>query len=738
MRANPFPAVGMALTACLAAAALAAPAGAALPDGRAYERVSPADTDGTPALQLEGGVVHALNDNEVIWGFGATPATDTTNGANGTYLARRTPTGWSSQSLLPANAEFDRAYVLYDATPDLSASVWYIRDAVSVGSPPPQNAHPQRYDYRDAGGTFTTIVTDDGSFTTNYAGITEDGQTVVYSSPVTPAGLSDAGGVLKVYRWRHGGPVERIADGAGDPLAACAVDYAGGPSVAGSSMTNNVSADGTTVFLQTGPGCPTTFSQLYVNTGGVTTLVSGPTDGTANPVGGARSVVFRGGAADGQSAYFRTISKLSSTDNDTFADLYRWTAPQGATPAAVTCISCAPAVGRRVGEVLVSPTGSHVYFVATGIIAGSGQAGVKSLFVYTAGGSVRRVMAGNPALMNLVTTATTRDGAAIVFTIGTTLYQGVVSNADVTTACVSCDSDGNPASGAVSIQGAALNNGFGFTNPRGFAGLGGYGGLVMTDDGATVVFGSSDVLTDDATPGVPHVYQWSSGGGPSLIAEDTRGGSGQISPSGASLFFVSADRLTADTVQDTTTLYAARVGGGFPLPPPPLSPCQGDACQGVAGSGNSPPTSPTAPTAGVAGSGNAPPSSASDAPSDDAGGIVRSFSLGAISDSARRQFAQTGRLRLAITSTGGGRIDVLATATLGGHGRAVGEAERTIRGTTTTTAHVTVRLADAARRELAKQGRLTVRIAVTVQGVARTERVTVELRRVNQAARRKG
>jgi hypothetical protein len=73
-----------------------------------------------------------------------------------------------------------------------------------------------------------------------------------------------------------------------------------------------------------------------------------------------------------------------------------------------------------------------------------------------------------------------------------------------------------------------------------------------------------------------------------------------ISPDGRTIAFATADRLSGWDTDDSQDVYAARLGGGLPEPPPPSFECEGDACL------NPPlvPNDPTPASANFAGSGN--------------------------------------------------------------------------------------------------------------------------------------
>jgi hypothetical protein len=132
--------------------------------------------------------------------------------------------------------------------------------------------------------------------------------------------------------------------------------------------------------------------------------------------------------------------------------------------------------------------------------------------------------------------------------------------------------------------------------------------VAISDDGSYVAFQSADGLTPRALNGqeesiqVPgeqrayfanNVYEYHDGE-VSLISDGrdtsaTLAGSGLSSvrvegmtPSGADVFFTTADQLVPQDTDTQQDIYDARIDGGFPPPPVP-TPCQEEACQGPPG-----------------------------------------------------------------------------------------------------------------------------------------------------------
>src|SRR6188474_200752 len=177
--------------------------------------------------------------------------------------------------------------------------------------------------------------------------------------------------------------------------------------------------------------------------------------------------------------------------------------------------------------------------------------------------------------------------------------------------CVSCNPTGVRPEGepfyplAARIQGWKLNH----HAPR-----------VLSDDGSRVFFESYEALSPEDTNGVLDVYQWeepgsgsctessptfyeANGGCIDLISSGTSDSQSiflDTDPSGDNVFFGTRSSLVgADT--ELNDVYVARVGGGFPDPPPPTPACEG---QGCAGAGPPAPPDAGAATAAFEGPGN--------------------------------------------------------------------------------------------------------------------------------------
>jgi hypothetical protein len=110
----------------------------------------------------------------------------------------------------------------------------------------------------------------------------------------------------------------------------------------------------------------------------------------------------------------------------------------------------------------------------------------------------------------------------------------------------------------------------------------------VSEDGSRIVFTSAEPLSPDASNGLVNAYEWHGGpdgqGSVSLVStgSDPEGvGDVVISPDGSSVFFITTQDLVAQDTDGAPDVYDARLGGkGFPSVAAERQPCEGDGCQG--------------------------------------------------------------------------------------------------------------------------------------------------------------
>jgi hypothetical protein len=294
------------------------------------------------------------------------------------------------------------------------------------------------------------------------------------------------------------------------------------------------------------------------------------------------------------------------------------------------------------GEIVnVSADGSHVYFISESQIGGKGEAGKPNLFVWS-GGSLEFVatvdpedVTGVPALTNWTSWAVspgplggpgadssraTPDGSVLAFESRAqlTAYDNdghtEIYRYDDTSkklVCASCNLLAEPASADARFQELEL------IRPA----------MVihnLSDDGSRIFFETPEALVARDSDGINDIYQWhaeQSGATVDLIS------SGKsifyprlnelpdllprpnilfsVTPDGQNVFFAAQEPLVPGAGEGgTQAIYNARVNGGFAQPvPPPI--CLEEGCKGPPGT---PPSLPGPPSSeGTRGAGNVKP-----------------------------------------------------------------------------------------------------------------------------------
>lgn len=143
----------------------------------------------------------------------------------------------------------------------------------------------------------------------------------------------------------------------------------------------------------------------------------------------------------------------------------------------------------------------------------------------------------------------------------------------------------------------------------------------LSEDGTRAFFTTAESLLPEDTNGVSDAYEWEAPGAGSctesspefavrdggcifLLSSGTAKESSyflEATPDGRDAFFVTSQRLSAWDVDTNYDLYDARLGGGFPEPPPQPAPCAGDSCRSTVAPA---PALPEAGSARFSGPGN--------------------------------------------------------------------------------------------------------------------------------------
>jgi hypothetical protein len=399
----------------------------------------------------------------------------------------------------------------------------------------------------------------------------------------------------------------------------------------GEPEARSISAAGSTVFFSAlaggcaGGGIGPAVNQLYARVGepgpgaevgkAVTVNVAGITEcGTSDSCNVTEPVVYQGAATDGSRVFFTSEQPLVAGDTDSTSNLYECVLPGdsgGSLQRSGDVDPCPDLVrvsvpvsgGAEVQSVAaVSQDGSHVYFIAKGVLSGENAehnvpiAGQDNLYVWEPGGRTAFIATLSSTAVKLGEAQATPDGEQLVFTSSADLTPDDTSTVaqlflyeaqHETLIRVSKGQDGFNDDGNTTTDPASITAAYGDSYSGNGAAFASEGRRVISEDGSIVVFQSSAALTPQVHGGTRNVYMWR-GGNVSLISDGTpageitgEGDAGLIGmdASGQNIFFATEARLVGQDKDELSDVYDARIDGGFPAPK--VEECIGEACQGA-------------------------------------------------------------------------------------------------------------------------------------------------------------
>ncbi len=299
------------------------------------------------------------------------------------------------------------------------------------------------------------------------------------------------------------------------------------------------------------------------------------------------------------------FGSLGGNDVCTFfqCDLYRWDSSASAGQRLTDVTPGSPDGASVLATVGASRDASRVYFVASGALAGDAQEGEPNVYLWQEGQGVRFIAtldgspgpgqvglaadigvwshdlsAGAPNDGSFREARVTADGRYLTFrsrapiaSYDTDGHYQLYRYDAVTSAlvCLSCNPRVTASAGDAYLKRHRSSD----RRPAWLS-------RNVTPDGR-VVFDSSEGLVSGDSNGKIDVYEWADGAIQLLSSGQDGDGSGFLDASadGRDVFFTTRARLVRSDTDSLVDLYDARIGGGFPEPPP-VAPCVGDACQG--------------------------------------------------------------------------------------------------------------------------------------------------------------
>jgi hypothetical protein len=403
-----------------------------------------------------------------------------------------------------------------------------------------------------------------------------------------------------------------------------------------------VSESGETVFFTATPaptpvpegftGIKTIFARVGSGTASAHTVaVSVPSSACTGPCASSEpsNATFQGASADGSKVFFTTAQPLIDSDTNNAPDLYEYEFNAGGNKL-ILLSGGKPETGVT-GVVRTSPDGSHVYFVAAGVLTtepnGNGETAQEqsqNLYGYDTGAGKTKFVASPGAARirgGLLESTdegpgeegpreryaqTTPDGRYLVFS-SPAMLAGNTSNGTAQavyryafqTGELKWVSHAAPGFTPVAEAKDALVAALPGSADGSEASIGDWN-RAISDNGEYVIFTTAEKLQADDINQALDVYEWHNGtvsmisgghdpqgGRTSGVGEVCRQGkpcvvtASGMSASGSDIFFLTHTPLVGQDTDVLVDLYDARVEGGFPAPPPAEASCSGEPCQGA-------------------------------------------------------------------------------------------------------------------------------------------------------------
>jgi hypothetical protein len=594
-----------------------------LPDGRAYELVSPPEKEDGEVIPAEPehsscpahitckpglrAVIFPMqvapDGNTVVYEGSAFDSEHAALDEN-EYIARRGATGWQTTNLTPTHLSKDAEDGYTAFSPDLSEGV--LSQGNPALSPLAPSGRQDLYSQSSEDPSALTPLLDEGQsfhrpageFHIEYRGASADLSRVFFQANdaltekgrFAPAAVDGGDTKYNLYE-SHEGDIALVNVLPGNTATQPGASF-------GAPATHAISADGSKVFFSDESG------QVYLREDGEVTREIG-SEGIPDPG------KFLVAAVDG-SAVLLANGHLHYTEGE-----------EGT-------VDLTQGKGGFQGVVGESEDLSHVYFVDTeelhpgeqacreGVvgeqICEEAQAGKDNLYAWSAGQGTHFVMRlaasdnGDWGAPYQRTAEASPDGSFLAFisTAQPTGYDNIgpcagnrpagqilpgpcpevflYDSATNRLLCASCNPSGEQPLGQSFLPLFNLQGGTLLPQPR-----------YLTDDGRLLFESRDSILLADTNSGVEDVYEWEPRGVGSCEAEFADGGCVSLisagtgtsdsnflamDPSGRDVFFTTRDQLSLKDKDDLVDLYDAREGGGIGAETEVArGECQGEACQ---------------------------------------------------------------------------------------------------------------------------------------------------------------
>jgi hypothetical protein len=551
---------------------------ASLPDCRAYELVSPADTNGliatmagTSTTMFATSPVSVDGESALFFTEGPLPGTDGNGNLDGA-TSTRGPSGWETSPFGPTDVETEGASQ-QGVSADHDFSFWQLSGGSlgAIGSQAFGYLFTRDGAYEPIGkGSLDIDLQAQGKF------ISSGASHVIFTSAVPLEPNSPAAGTTAIYDRTPGGATGLLSRLPNRRTPTESAVYQG------------CSPDGSSVVFTLG-------NTMYERRGGSTVEIA--TEIAPEPTN-TTSYSFAGISQDGSRVFYSRGIRSQR-------ELFVFNADSASSAE----------IAEEGTFVNVSADGSQAYFMSPRqLVNGKGAAGADNLYVWDGSSTPGFVATLDPrdfekfgveSTVNLGEwnvgvgaaaagktgpaqdpSRTTPDGSVLVFQSHGVEGYPYDSNghsevyrysaAEGGLVCISCNPSGEAAQSDAELQ--DLNS---ETHPVNAATL----IPNITADGSTVFFQSDEALVGRDTNGLEDVYEWNQGR-LSLISSgrsDRKSFLYGMTPNGHDVFIQTYQALNAEgRPNGGAMLYDARVGGGF-APPNVITPCQGELCQGPPG-----------------------------------------------------------------------------------------------------------------------------------------------------------